>query len=94
MPQQKRRMINRKLKSDLQNEITADLNELTPRSNTQETHTHECNHELCNPCVQAWHDKKNSSMLTEKHFNWLNTLRCIMMTMASLRAQFAARCTH
>ena len=40
MPQQKRRIRNRKLKSNLQNEITADLNELNPRSNTQE-----CNHD-------------------------------------------------
>ena len=39
-PQQKRRMRNRKIKNSLQNEITADLNELNPRSNTQE-----CNHD-------------------------------------------------
>ena len=37
---------------------------------------------------------KNSSVLTAKHFNGLKTLRCIMMTMASLRAQRATRCTH
>ena len=38
--QQKRRMRNRKIKSSLQNEITADQNELNPRPNT-----HECNHD-------------------------------------------------